>query len=253
MPLLHETTQGYQSALAGYCRTGNYHPIPGVRDAHVGHYRRLVYNVINDMLQSAYPLTYDVLTAAEWEALVQEFFSSHACQSPQVWYMPKELYQYTTTTEHALLTKYPFLTELLWLEWLEVELFMMEDKPATFSLSGDVLTDPLVLNPEYALQHFHYPVHLMPARQITAKEKGDYFLVMFRKPDTGNVEYMDLSPALVYILEQLAVKPCRAEELITDVCAALQIPVQESISAMVCSFLQRSLESRLILGFRNAL
>jgi len=165
--LLHETTYRHQSDLARYCRTGKYKAIPGVREQHVGHYRRLVYNVVDDMLQGAYPLTHHLLAAREWKALVQDFFSHHPCQSPQVWYMPKELYHYMSQKEHKLFKKYPFLQELLWFEWLEVELFMMEDRPAAYTTIGKLDTDALVLNPELHLQHFIYPVHLKQAGQIT--------------------------------------------------------------------------------------
>jgi hypothetical protein len=187
-------THRYQSALAAYCRTGRYKDLPGVRTRHVNHYRRLVFNVVEDMLRSAYPLTHHLLSGREWKAMVQDFFAHHPCQSPQVWYMPKELYEYLLQKEHALLRKYPFLSELLWLEWLEVELFMMEDRPASYIAAGDMLTDSLILNPEHHLQHFQYPVHIKQARQISDADKGDYFLVLFRKPENGEVAFMNLSP-----------------------------------------------------------
>jgi hypothetical protein len=248
---LLETTYRHQAALAGYCRTGLYNAIPGVRTKHVSQYRRLVYNVVDDMLQSAYPLTHHLLTAKEWKALVQEFFSSHACQSPQVWYMPKELYQYLLQTEHALLKKYPFLQELLWLEWLEVELYMMEDKQAEYTAAGNLLTDPLVLNPEHQLQHFQYPVHLKNARQITPPDKGDYFLVLFRKPDSGDVAFINLSPALVSMLELLQEGPQYLETLIQQSCAAWQLPVTAEIRAASQAFCTQALENQLILGFKT--
>lgn len=60
MQLLNHTHQ-HQSALAAYCRTGELPDIPGVVMENVPQYRRLVYNVIDDMLQNAYPLTYEYL------------------------------------------------------------------------------------------------------------------------------------------------------------------------------------------------
>ena len=77
MQQLNKDTRHYQASLADYCRTGDYQAIPGVKTAHVHQYRRLVYNVVDDMLQSAYPLTRGLLTEEEWNELVQEFFSGH--------------------------------------------------------------------------------------------------------------------------------------------------------------------------------
>ena len=251
MPSPASTTSQHQSALARYCLTGRYEAIPGVREAHVTHYRELVYNIVDDILQSAYPLTYDLLLTEEWEELVDQFMSSHACQSPQVWQMPKELYEFVRQEEHPLLRKYPFLTELLCFEWLEVELFMAEDKTVDYASTGDTATDPLVLNPEYDLQHFHYPVHRKNAKDITEQDKGNYYVVLFRTPDSGNVQFMDLSPALVYLVEQLAEGPANIQELTNQVCEAFQIPVQQETVSGILQFVTRSLDNKLILGYNN--
>lgn len=240
----------HQSALARYCRTGDYEPIPGVRDRHVARYRELVYNVVEDILLSAYPLTHDLLSSSEWEDLVNRFLSSHSCRSPQVWKMPKELYAFVKKQGTPLLIQYPFLVQLLYFEWLEVELFMMEDRKARHTTSGNTETDALVLNPEHFLRHFHYPIHLKKAKDITSRDKGDYYLVLFRHPETGNVQFIDLSPALVYLVEQLAEHPASAEELTNKVCEALQIPLLEDTASTILKFIHRSLENKLILGFK---
>lgn len=236
------STTHHQSALANYCRTGSYQAIPGVRATHVIQYRRLVYNVVNDMLQSAYPLTRDLLGEDDWEELVQTFFSLHACQSPQVWYMPKELYEYVIQEEHPLLIKYPFLGELLQLEWLEIALFMMEDKPVADSPNGD----QLVLNPEHELLHFQYPVHVKEARSIVAGDKGDYFLVMFREPATGDVRFMQLSPALARMIELLENRLMSIATLTAEICAELQVAVTPEILDMVQLFIDQGLQNKLI-------
>jgi len=250
MPLSDHTYR-YQSALAAYCRTGQYQAIPGVHAGHVMHYRRLVYNVVDDMLQSAYPLTHHLLKEREWKALVQEFFSRHPCQSPQVWYMPRELYRYMLQVKHPLLQQYACLQELLWLEWTEVELFMMEDRPAAYTRDGDLLADALVLNPEHCLQRLRYPVHVKPAKQITANDQGDYFLVLFRRPDTGEVIFLNLSPVAAHMLERLAEGPQPGEALIRQSCAAWQLPVTPDLQAAGNSFFSQALESGLILGFKT--
>jgi hypothetical protein len=230
MQQLSKETRYHQSSLAAYCRTGDYQAIPGVKAAHVIQYRRLVYNVVDDMLQSAYPLTRELLKEEEWNELVQEFFSEHGCQSPQVWYMPKELYEYVTQQEHhPLIRQYPFLPDLLRLEWLEIALFMMEDRLVICDSSGE----RLVLNPEHELVHFQYPVHLKEAKQITETDKGDYFLVMFREPDTGDVQFMQLSPALARVIELLENNPMSIATLSADICAELQMTITKEIQDMM--------------------
>ena len=106
---LLDSTYKHQSNLAAYCRTGKLPEIPGIISENVSQYRRLVYNVVDDMLQNAYPLTVDLFTKKEWDKTVNDFFTNHPCQSPQVWYMPKEFYNYLTEIKNPLLKKYPFL------------------------------------------------------------------------------------------------------------------------------------------------
>lgn len=247
MQQLNKDTRDYQSSLADYCRTGAYQAIPGVKTAqHVSQYRRLVYNVVDDMLQSAYPLTKGLLKEEEWDELVQEFFSRHACQSPQVWYMPKELYEYIVQQEaHPLLTKYPFLHDLLRLEWMEIALFMMEDRLVICDSNGELL----VLNPEHELVHLEYPVHVKEAKHITARDKGDYFLVMFREPDTGDVQFMQLSPALARMIALLEDKPMSVASLAVAICGELQLELTQDILDMTQLFIDQGLQNKLIAGF----
>ncbi|PUZ27218.1 hypothetical protein GA0116948_11727 [Chitinophaga costaii] len=242
-------TTGYQQSLAHYCRTGEYTHIRGVHTDHVQHYRRLVYNVVDDSLQSAYPLTYHLLEEEEWNNLVQRFFSEHPCQSPQLWYMPKELYDYMIAATHPLLTRYPFLLELLWFEWLEVALYMMEDKTTEYRHQGDLQQDKLVLNPEHHLEHFAFPVHLKQAATIIAEDQSHYFLALHRHPESGEVQFTDLSPAFVSMLESLAEGPATMNELLAHACTTLGIPESEAIRQATQAFLAHALRTQLILGF----
>lgn len=250
MSLLEQTYRN-QSALASYCRTGTLETIPGINVENIGHYRRLVFNVVDDMLQSAFPLSHKLLKAKEWQMLVHDFFSSHACQSPQVWYMPREFYTYLEQTSPQLLDKYPMLLELLWFEWLEVELFMMEDREVSYQPEGDPAKDKLVLNPEIHFQHFKFPVHLKKAKKIVPTDEGDYYLCIHRVPESGDVRFTDLSPAFVRLLELLSETPQTANTLIAGLCAELQIEQTAEITAMCKDFILMAIESQLIIGFNK--
>ncbi len=244
--LLHDTTRRYQSALAGYCRSGQLEPIPGIHNEHISHYRRLVYNVVDDMLQNAYPLTHALLSATEWKHLVNDFFTHHACQSPQVWYMPKEFYQYLVTIKHPFLEKYPFLEELLCFEWAEVELFMMEDRRGEPAATYSLETGKLVINPEHQLFSFQYPVHLKPARNITMTDKGNYFLAAHRDA-AGTVIFTDLSPALAIMLSLLEEAPATIDKLLETLETTYGIVSSGSDKQAVHQFFKNALTQELII------
>lgn len=243
--LLLDTTRQYQSALANYCRSGKLAPLPGIHTGNIGHYRRLVYNVVDDMLQNAYPLTRELLGEGEWKEAVNDFFVNHPCQSPQVWYMPKEFYQHLVITKHVLLKKYIFLEELLRFEWTEVELFMMEDKPVEKRATHEGAARKLIINPEHRLLSFTYPVHLKPAHAITETDKGNYFLAAHRNVE-GNIIFTDLSPALAIMISSLEEAPAGIDELLLLLEASCGIVSSEKDKQAVYSFFENAFQQELI-------
>lgn len=249
--MLQPETKKNQSALASYCRSGQMPKIEGVHQRHVKHYRRLVYNVVDDMLQSAFPITYDFLEKEQWDELVQDFFTNHPCQSPQIWYMPKEFYEYHARLKNSIIKSYPFLIELLWFEWLEVELFMMEDKKASFTTHGSVSTDALVLNPEHHFQHFSYPVHTKKPSAITFKNIGEYYLVLHRDPESGSISFTEVTAPTLHMLELLANEPLSAGEVLQKVSLSFNFSINEQTIQYAFEFFQKALADKLILGFIN--
>ncbi len=93
MNLLNDTYQ-QQSKLADYCRTGNVPDLKGVNYENLPHYRRLVFNIAADVIETAYPITHSFLEKEVWDKLVHDYFAEHKCQTPQVWRMPLEFYDY---------------------------------------------------------------------------------------------------------------------------------------------------------------
>jgi uncharacterized protein len=235
----------YQSSLANYCRTGKYTPIPGVKEKNVGRYRQLIFNVVNSSLQAAYPLTYNLLEESEWDKMAQVFFSSHRCRSPMVWQMPKELYEFAVETNYPLIKKYPFLLDILLLEWKEVELYMMEDiKPHSFT-SEKLFGAGYVLNPEITVLSLEFPVHLKNAGIISENDRGHYFVSLHREPETGRVLFTNMQYPHVQVIEKLAQQPVSFDELLK---IFLQYAPEEQAQRALRDFVDASLSSKLILG-----
>ncbi len=240
-------THQYQRNLASYCRTGEYVSIPGVNEKHIKQYRRLVYNVVYDTLENAYPLTKSLLTTEEWDGLVQDFFSSNNCSSPQIWRMPKELFLYVENSGEKLTDKYPFLIELLHFEWLEIEIYMMEDEDLLeYRKEGDLAKDALYLNPELQILGLSYPVHIKSAKLITPEDVGQYFVVIHRHSKTGKVVFTEINYAHLVLLEQLSVAPTSLANLKVLWQESFS---QEEINQALPPFIENCLATNLILGF----
>lgn len=249
--LLREDTNIQQSRLANYCRTGELLPIKGLTDNRVHTYRRLVYNVIDDTLQSAFPLTHDLLTEEEWNESVDTFFSNHACQSTSVWKMPFEFYQFIESDKYELKNKYPLLTELLLFEWLEVELYMMEDKiiPTTKS-EGALVTDIIEFNPEFRLLRLSYPVHLKNPNQIIAEDKGEYFVLIFRERESGMIQFINLSMFFTWTIEKINIEALPLKNVLEEAEKIFKIDYQTLLKNTL-PFFEELKNKQFILGYKD--
>ncbi len=248
---LHNYTQTQQSRLAGYCRTGKLNSIDGLTENRVHHYRGLVYNVVDDTLQSAFPLTFDLLLEDEWNEIVHYFFSTHKCQSNSVWKMPHEFYQFIESCKSELKNKYPLLTELLLFEWLEVELYMMEDKiiPTTKS-EGDPVNDIIEFNPEFKLLRLSYPVHLKNPNQIISEDKGEYFVLIFRERESGMIQFINLSMFFTWTIEKINIEALPLKNVLEEAEKIFKIDYQTLLKNTL-PFFEELKNKQFILGYKD--
>jgi hypothetical protein len=246
---LNNDTIELQEKLAQYCRTGIFTKLEGVDENRVTHYRRLVFNNINNTLKQAYPITQEWLTKAEWDLLVQSFFKEHLAQTPKIWEMPKEFMEYVKDKKLAYQLAKPSLNDLLLFEWLEIEVHTMPDTDVLFVKDhGDYLKETVVLNPHYCLQHLQYPVHVLNAGEAIHK-KGDWFIYLFRHPDTGAVEFLNISALHVFVLEKLYDEPQPFEGILSLVSSVFGIADIEYIRKHFIQFFTDLQNKGAILGF----
>ena len=211
---LSNYTETQQNNFASFCKTNILKPIEGLTDNRIHHYRRLIYNIIDDSLRSAYPLTEDLLKENEWKYLVDEFVANHKSQSPQIWQMPYEFYQFIDKNDYEVKTIYPHLIDLLLFEWKEIELYMMEDKNVELNnLSLEIHNhSQIIINREYAILQLSFPVHLKSSNTIPLEDKGTYYVLMFRAND--KVQFFDLSPFFVWLIYEIENNDYLIEQLI---------------------------------------
>lgn len=211
---LNSYTETQQKNFASFCKTNILNPIDGLTENRIHYYRRLIYGVIDDSLRSAFPLTENLLEEDEWKNLVDEFVAKHKSQAPQIWQMPLEFYQFIEVNEFEVKTKYPHLVDLLLLEWKEIEFYMMDDKNVEIdNLSHHIFNHSrIILNKEYEILQFSFPVHLKHAVDITANDKGNFYVLIFRAND--KVQFFDLSPFYVWLIYAIENNNYSVEQLI---------------------------------------
>lgn len=170
--------------------------------------------------------------------MVYNFFSFHKCQNPQVWRMPEEFSQFCKTENYANKYNLPFLDDLLYFEWLEVELYMMEDiQYPHFTNSKLVLNKKIAINPEHKIIKLEYPVHLEKPVDA-ANKKGDYFLLIYREKKSGRVQFINLSVLFAFLLENIVLKEKTLEEIFTDILYIFGINDLELLQSEAFKFLE---------------
>lgn len=249
MKLLHEDTVKIQDQLGAYCRTGEETNIPGVTPGRIHHYRRLVFNVVRDTLDSAFPITLAALGEDEWKTLVQDFFSNGIPQTPQIWKLPFEFYQYHAVRETGARIQKLYLDDLLYFEWIEIEVHTMPDRSyPDYVKQGNIFMDRLAFNPEYEIIRLEYPVHLHRAEEAVGL-KGDYFALIFRSPGTGFVQFLDLSGLNTYIITRLIEDGVPLNQLKGDIAKVSGIESGKYLDDALSTFIGDLMKKKLILGF----
>lgn len=108
----------------------------GVERLRMQTYHELLFNNVASFIDSVYPVAASYLPAEQWQALKQQFFQHGEASSPFYYDialhfrdyleeglekgLEKNLDHTLEQTEHAVLTEYPWLRELLHYEWMEL-------------------------------------------------------------------------------------------------------------------------------------
>lgn len=248
---LHKETIQIQHLLGQYVRDGIERKIPGVHPDRIKHYRRLVNNVVTDTMNTAFPISRAAVGPDVWTSLVDEFFTREDPGVPQLWKLPFEFYRFHLTRNTGKAIKHPYLSDLLYFEWMEIEVHVMPDREIPdFRNEGDLLKDILVVNPEYEIIQLQYPVHRYSAK-LSPEHKGNYYILIYRMPDSGNVHFMDLSELHLYLLDHIVEREIPLDAIKREIALAAGIESETYLDEALNQLMAEWLQKRLILGFRN--
>ncbi|MCX8081531.1 MAG: DNA-binding domain-containing protein [Bacteroidia bacterium] len=203
--MLKEKTLRQQQKLASFCRTNILDDDLLVRKDRVHHYRRLVFNIILDMMETMYPISMKLFPEGEWEQLIHRFFANYKCTDPQVWKMPRFLSDYIKTGEKEILVRYPFLPDLLVMEWKELEWFTNEDLEWA-EINSDISSSEKRICfyfPEHELLILDYPVYRKEGPDFWKSNPGKYFLLVYRHPESRKVFYQEVDALSCFVWESI--------------------------------------------------
>lgn len=247
--MLSSDTKNIQKKLADYTRTGKLSEIPGIHTGHVKHYRRLVFNIIKNNIFQAFPIATEVIGKRKFTQMIDEFFSIHDVQTSQVWLLPGEFCEFANTYKWNEKYAMPWLSDLLLFEWIEI---MIHTKPdgsiPKIKLSGNIMLSQLVINPDYKIIKLSYPVHMMPVKEAGNK-KGNYYLLIFRNPDSGKVHFINLSILHASLIENMSEDRESLNQILPKLATEFRIQDYIQLQTAMKSFVKELMDQKFILGF----
>lgn len=190
-------------------------------------YKELIHYRFKEVILSTYPRFFEYIDDHTTHNLIVDFIKSKP-QTPFIWKMPNEFRHFLAQTH--LSKKYPFMNDLLWFEWIEIELFMGHyHLKETEDFKWDHVYS---LNPSALIKELHYPVH----HDEGYEEGGIHPLLMFYHFETHEVRFQEITPFLHQFIQNLEQQT--AEEVLGDICNTYNVDIME-----VKELLQETLEN----------
>ena len=154
-------------------------------------YQELIYHRFYEVISNCYPFSLDYFKD-EVEELIVEFIH-HEPKTPFIWQVPNE---FRAFLKGRFQNKFPFLDNLLWYEWIEVELFMGEYVPLHVKeFSWD---KTYVLNENTRIKKLDYKVY-----DGEMSQKGEFWVLAYYDVVEEKVLFRELNEVLyMYLLLQ---------------------------------------------------
>jgi len=222
-----------QHAFTAHIRDPERNPAPpDVEERRMRIYRELFYNNVESFMSSTFPVLRQIHTDAAWHALVREYFSRHAAQTPLFHEMPREFLNWLQNEHTPGPGELPFLCELAHYEWVELALSIAEEPPASPDVDpdGDLLLGVPVLSPLAWHLCYRYPVHRIGPDYLP-QEPGatPTCLVVYRDRDDA-VGFLEINTVTKRLLELIAQDgQCSGTELLRRVAQELSHPQPQMV------------------------
>jgi len=228
-PVMHKATQKrffelVTSQTPLYAELGN--PI--------NTYKELIHYRFKEVILSAYPRFLELLDENTINELIVDFIKSKP-QTPFIWKMPDEFRHFLANQELA--KEFPFMDDLLWFEWIEIELFMGHYKiqeDAIFSWDK-----AYALSDSALIKELNFPVHYNEDYEWG----GIHPLLMFYNFQTHDVHFQEITPFLQQLLVNFNNE--NVEQTLKELCKAYDIDPTE-VKELLQETLQNFVQSRII-------
>jgi len=181
-------------------------------------YNELLFNNIEDVLASCFPISKSILGKRKWKKLVRDFFSDHLCQRPFYRQVPDEFMDYLEKERGERSEDPCYLKSLAHYEWIELVLYVEEEKTdlSLVDPKGDLWEGKPAFTSVLRLLNYPFEVHQIGPSYTPSPKESHYLL--FRNPE-DEIEFMilnDLTAKLLQLLIHSDLTPKQAAQKISS-------------------------------------
>ena len=191
-----------QLDFAAHIRNPELNPRPAdVEPRRMQIYLDLFFNNVKNFVDSAFPVSREIVGEQVWRQLVREYLHRHGAESPYFLQISEEFL--TFLHDRGLHDLPPFLLELCHYEWIELSLDVADEETR-----GDIepwvsLDDRVLLNPVMRTLVYQYPVHQIgPTRLPEGPPEVPTYLIAYRDGQMA-VRFIESNPVTHRLLQLL--------------------------------------------------
>lgn len=238
--------QDFQRAFARHIRDPHHTPRPaGVPARRMAVYNELLFANITGVLDACFPVSRATLGDARWRRLNRTFYRDWPSQTPWFREIPCEFVRYLD--EAGIRQPVPaWLRELAHYEWAELAVDLMDCPFPPHDPSGDLMRQPVVLNPALFNLRYAWPVHRIGPGYRPRKPRATC-LVVFRD-GTDQVRFVETSPVTCRLLALLTERPASGASACRRIARELQHPAPDGLTGFAAPLLEDLRRQGIVLG-----
>ena len=190
-------------------------------------YQKLVYMRYEEVIKTSLPLFAKHIGEAELEDAIKVFMKNSP-ETPFVWKIPNDFRKFTK--KNKLFKDRKYLYELMYYDWVEIELYMKEykiDKQKKFKFKNSYS-----LTQSARIKKFTYDII---GNNFTDKKEN--YVVVYHDFDSEDVIYREINPLIYFILKNLNEKE-NFEEVLRTICEENEIDLEEAKALLKEPFIE---------------
>lgn len=238
--------QDFQRSFAAHLRDPQHAPRPpGVPARRMAVYNELLFNNICGFIDRCFPVSQAILGEKRWRRLCRSFYRDWPLHTPWFREIPREFVRYLAEADiHQPLPIW--LAELAHYEWAELAVDIIDAPRPAHDLAGDLLRNPVALNPALLNLAYTWPVHRISPDYRPRKPQPTY-LAVYRDAN-DKVQFSQINAVTSRLLTLLAAAPTTGETAIRQIATELQHPAPEQLLTHGAALLDDLRRQGIVLG-----